>query len=467
MVASSVKGNFKRNHRRCLSSRRKLLLLFAFILSSFLVMSFYISLTRTFTTKTQYMSFPSSTNFAPHAPPRHVTGEFVAYIDNGASNPLFLCLDKNDPALTFSCHHEIGTKSTQSFSHQQDGEIQTGDGKQCLQVVDGNKVQLVKCGSADRFKRDRLGRMILLNRSGGSSGSGGSGGDGESIDENKDDKADDFCLSLISNSKKSSLRSSESDTGVKILPCNIKSRGITTRWTVLHPEDAPSAKKTYDFNEDASKIIGMKRTVPDIRHKQCEVENRKVVIQDLPKTSIIMCFVDEEYWALTRSIISVLACSPSYLIGEILLIDDGSANQDMLKPLEEFVELFPKLKLIRTGGRKGLIKARSIGVENAKFEVLTFLDSHIEVVEGWLEPLLQRLYQEPEIIVTPQIVVINQDNLRFQSSVSFTAIAYGQMNWDLVFHWAYTNSQPPPGPPRLSPIEPIQSPTMAGGKLLY
>lgn len=61
-AAVAVKGNFKRNHRRCLSSRRKLLLLFAFILSSFLVMSFYISLTRTFTTKTQYMSFPSSTN---------------------------------------------------------------------------------------------------------------------------------------------------------------------------------------------------------------------------------------------------------------------------------------------------------------------------------------------------------------------------------------------------------------------
>ena len=131
--------------------------------------------------------------------------------------------------------------------------------------------------------------------------------------------------------------------------------------------------------------------------------------------SIIFCFVDEEYWALIRSIQSVLYRSPPELIGEIILVDDGSTNPDMQESLEEYASLIPKLRIIRTGSRSGLIKARSIAARAAKFEVLTFLDSHIEVVPGWLEPLLQRLQEEPKNIVTPQIVVIDQNDLHFQS----------------------------------------------------
>ena len=87
----------------------------------------------------------------------------------------------------------------------------------------------------------------------------------------------------------------------------------------------------------------------------------------------------------------------------------------MQESLEEYASLIPKLRIIRTGSRSGLIKARSIAARAAKFEVLTFLDSHIEVVPGWLEPLLQRLQEEPKNIVTPQIVVIDQNDLHFQS----------------------------------------------------
>ena len=80
--------------------------------------------------------------------------------------------------------------------------------------------------------------------------------------------------------------------------------------------------------------------------------------------------------------------------------------------------------------------------------MLTFLDSHIEVADGWLEPLLVELTEESDLVVTPQIVVTSQDTLNFQSSVSHDNIAYGQFNWDLVFHWAYTRLETPPGPSR-------------------
>lgn len=58
-------------------------------------------------------------------------------------------------------------------------------------------------------------------------------------------------------------------------------------------------------------------------------------------------------------------------------------NSEHLKePLDQFMEQFQKVKIVRAIERQGLIRARLRGYREAVGDVLVFLDSHIECAEG-------------------------------------------------------------------------------------
>jgi len=236
---------------------------------------------------------------------------------------------------------------------------------------------------------------------------------------------------------------------------------------VILPEDVKkSRKKQIDkgwldnaFNQYISDIISVKRTLPDVRDPQCK--NLKYEIKKLPSTSVIICFHNEAWSVLMRTVHSVLDRSPPELIEEIILVDDFSDKEHLFKPLEDYIRPLKKVKILRAKKREGLIRARLLGASHAKGQVLTYLDSHCECATGWLEPLLNRIAEDPTAVVCPVIDVIDDKTFEYHYRSDASSINVGGFDWNLQFNW---HSLPEREKVRRKhSTDPIRSPTMAGG----
>lgn len=61
--------------------------------------------------------------------------------------------------------------------------------------------------------------------------------------------------------------------------------------------------------------------------------------------------------------------------------------------------------------------------------VLTFLDAHIECTDGWLEPILSRIYNDRSTIAVPHVDSIS---IMDMSYIKNDEKIYG-FDWDLIF----------------------------------
>ena len=48
------------------------------------------------------------------------------------------------------------------------------------------------------------------------------------------------------------------------------------------------------------------------------------------------------------------------------------------------------------------MRSRVKGAEAATSGILTFLDSHCEATKGWLEPMAQRMKEDPTVVQIPR-----------------------------------------------------------------
>ncbi|PIO74303.1 glycosyltransferase, group 2 family protein, partial [Teladorsagia circumcincta] len=181
----------------------------------------------------------------------------------------------------------------------------------------------------------------------------------------------------------------------------------------LSKEDERLSDETFGINQFSlfvSDRIALNRSLDDYRKPSCRAKKYRgertfdliskehikwkyLDVSELPSTSVIIVYHNEAFSTLLRTTQSVVDRSPRPLLKEIILVDDFS-NRTFLKypTLDEAVKNYPvPVKILRTKQRVGLIRARLMGAQEATGDVLTFLDSHCECTEGWLEPLLDRI----------------------------------------------------------------------------
>ncbi|XP_060681448.1 polypeptide N-acetylgalactosaminyltransferase 4 [Hemiscyllium ocellatum] len=213
----------------------------------------------------------------------------------------------------------------------------------------------------------------------------------------------------------------------------------------------------YAINVYVSDTISLHRHIQDDRMAECRA--RKFNYRNLPTTSVVIAFYNEAWSTLLRTIHSVLETSPAVLLKELILVDDYSDRIYLKSQLEQYVSNLQRVRLIRTNKREGLVRARLIGATFSTGDVLTFLDCHCECVPGWLEPLLARISENETAVVCPVIDTIDWNTFAFYMQTGEPMI--GGFDWRLTFQWHVV----PDGERkrRNSRVDPIRSPTMAGG----
>jgi len=82
--------------------------------------------------------------------------------------------------------------------------------------------------------------------------------------------------------------------------------------------------KAHAFNVLISERIGLLRELPDTRNELCH--NLQYDLESFSKldTSVVVCFYNEDFNTLQRTIYTVLERTPSQLLKELILIDDHS-----------------------------------------------------------------------------------------------------------------------------------------------
>lgn len=231
--------------------------------------------------------------------------------------------------------------------------------------------------------------------------------------------------------------------------------GVGVKTSPQEYGDVEHSYSLYGFNQYVSDKISLHRSLSDPRPKRC---HSKLYQSVLPTVSVVIIFHNEGWSTLLRTVHSVLNRSPKQLLHEIVLCDDFSVKDHLKQKLEDYIKDYPKVKLVRTKQREGLIRARVYGADHSTGEVILFLDSHCEANLGWLPPLLSEIAKDYRTVVCPTIDRIDHVDFQYRGFDPYTR---GTFNWRFDYkERPLTNEMKKL---RKDETEGVKSPVMAGG----
>ncbi|OPJ81995.1 polypeptide N-acetylgalactosaminyltransferase 15 [Patagioenas fasciata monilis] len=220
---------------------------------------------------------------------------------------------------------------------------------------------------------------------------------------------------------------------------------------------SPTGRRNHSKARKGYRVVKQQSRRPEARAEGDPECLQQEYDSSLPTASVIICFHDEAWSTLLRTVHSIMDTAPKASLKDIILVDDLSQQGPLKSALSEYISKLDGVKLIRSNKRLGVIRGRMLGAARATGDVLVFMDSHCECQKGWLEPLLARLSSNRNSVVSPVIDVIDWKTFQYYHSMG---LHRGVFDWKLDFHW-----EPVPEREekvRQSPISPIRSPVVAG-----
>ncbi|XP_071524231.1 N-acetylgalactosaminyltransferase 7 isoform X4 [Panulirus ornatus] len=215
----------------------------------------------------------------------------------------------------------------------------------------------------------------------------------------------------------------------------------------------------YGINMVVSDELAMDRAIPDTRHPECRHWEYP---EELPTTTVVIVFHNEGFSTLMRTVHTVVDRSPPQFLKEVLLVDDFSDKASLKEPLEDYITRWNgKVRLIRNKERAGLIRTRITGAEEARGEVVLFLDAHCEVNKNWLPPLLAPIYRDNHVMTVPVIDGIDHNTFEYRPVYSAGSNFRGIFEWGMLYK--ETDLPIEIERSRTHKSEPYKSPTHAGG----
>uniref|UniRef100_A0A915AX99 Glycosyltransferase 2-like domain-containing protein n=2 Tax=Parascaris univalens TaxID=6257 RepID=A0A915AX99_PARUN len=220
-------------------------------------------------------------------------------------------------------------------------------------------------------------------------------------------------------------------------------------------------ERKFAFDILASDKIGPRRYLQPMYHQLCSNISYDNVSLD---TSIIIIYHNEALSVLVRMLNSILDRTPSNLLKEIILYDDFSDEDAILiDHLLKYatIERWPIEKFIikRSNERLGLIRAKTYAARLASADVLVFLDSHCEVTDRWIQPLLAQIQEDNTRVVIPLVDLISPVKFDYEKAM----VTKSAFDWGLNFVWKYFKWEYFDIPE--NNIKPFKSPIMSGGLL--
>lgn len=168
----------------------------------------------------------------------------------------------------------------------------------------------------------------------------------------------------------------------------------------------------------------------EMRHPDCV--DRPYDLASLPRVTLVIPYLNETWFHISRTVASMLAHTPLELVDEFLFIDDGNAKEWQFH--DQLRALHPKIRIHRNEERQGLIRSKVIGASLVSSPVLFFMEPHCIVARQWLEPLLESLGRSSShsLLVMPALDIIPENNFNAYRSANHHI---GGFDWSLTFNW--------------------------------